>query len=125
MAKHAIAAQLPQIIANPARLAAFRTDLSDTHLRALLETITGAGISHITSTGDEEIILWNSNADSKMRYQLAAHPLHVWEIEKRFALDDEPLPAFRAIHPPAEFGENRWALRVNYHNLLSLEFGKH
>ncbi len=124
MAKQAIAVQLPQIIENPALLAAFRTDLTDAHLRALLETITGAGVSRITSTGDEEFLLWNNAANPAMRYQLAVHQTHVWEIEKRFALEDESLPAFRAIHPPSEFGQNRWALRVNYHHLLSLEFGK-
>ena len=120
MAKQAIAAQLPEIIENPARLAAFRTDLTNAHLRALLEIISGAGVSHIHTTGDEEILLWNNAADPEMRYQLAVHQTHVWEIEKRFALDDEPLPAFRAIHPPTEFGENRWALRVDYYGLTKI-----
>ena len=122
MAKQAIAEKLPQIIENPALLAAFRTDLTNVHLRALLETITGAGVSRITSTGDEEIILWNNAANPAMRFQLAVHQTHVWDIQKRFALEDDPLPAFRAIHPLTEFGENRWALHVDYCGLYITAF---
>jgi len=113
---------LPEIIQKPALLARSRPSVTDTQLRALLETITRTGIHRINHTGDDHIILWNHNPiqdDFPVSYQLAVNQIHSGYYDHSYHFEEGPVPEFAVFHPPTQFGNNSWELKVHYGNILT------
>lgn len=120
--KEAMLAHVQSITADPSALAVFKPALEKAHLRALLETITGAGIDHITNAGEELVILWNNREESFVAYQLSQQNWIVPHPGLRFQLEKDFLPKFKAFRPGRDFPADQTHLQINYGDLLSLSF---
>jgi len=114
---------LPEIIQNPELLARSRPTLTDTQLRALLETITRTGVHQITHSGEDTILLWNENPiqDSfPVNYHLTVNQLFRGYYDHPFHYERGPIPKFKIFQPQLHFMENPWELRINYGNVLTI-----
>lgn len=121
--------ELAQILAQPARLAAFRSALSDIQMRALLEVITGAGVDHHANTGEELLLVWNAAPDDKVRFSLTWENRRSWDFHRRFLLEDGSLPGFHCWRPAQDFvvhepsahaaSPNPWSLILDYHGIYT------
>lgn len=113
---------LPEIIQNPELLARTRPTLRDTHLRALLETISRTGVHRFCHTGEDTILLWNENPfqDSfPVTYHLTVNQLFHGYYNHPYHYERGPIPKFKVFNPPIHFGHNPWELRINYGNVLT------
>jgi alpha-glucosidase (family GH31 glycosyl hydrolase) len=123
LTKSGIVEYLPEIIKNPELLARPRPTLTDSHLQALLETITRSGVHRLTHSGDDNIILWNENPIQDtfpVTYHLAVNQLFWGYYDHGYHYESGPVPKFKVFHPPTQFGENAWELRVKYGNVLTI-----
>jgi alpha-glucosidase (family GH31 glycosyl hydrolase) len=117
---------LPEIIQNPAGLARWQPTLTDTQLRAMLETITRTGVDRVNHTGDDHILLWGHNPIQDkfpITYQLGVNQIHGGFYDHPYHYEEAPVPQFLAIHPPSQFGNNSWELKVHYGNILTVRLG--
>jgi alpha-glucosidase (family GH31 glycosyl hydrolase) len=116
-AKGVIYSNLPDIIANPAKLARFLPQLTQSQQRALLEVITGAGIDYTESTGDPLLVVWNNHADEHITQLFAmARMNHWWLYPDRNPWASDVAPRFIAYRPKVDFGEkNPWVIQLNYY----------
>jgi len=115
--------EMPKIVRDPSLLSRTRPTLSDMQLLALLETITRSGFHRIQNHGDDHIILWNNNPiqDSfPVTYHLTVNQLHQGYFENPYYYEYGPIPLFKVFHPPSQFGDNPWELRVNYGEVLAV-----
>jgi hypothetical protein len=132
---------LPDLAAAPTRLAAFRPALEDSHLRALLESITGAGIHHITHTNEELVVLWNNRVSQTSKvsgeqtsnenheqnfgslnvsYQLSTENTRVWQAHDRFQIERGAAPPFKCVNPARALKDVKWRVTLNYGDILSV-----
>jgi alpha-glucosidase (family GH31 glycosyl hydrolase) len=121
---------LPEIATDPARLIAFRPVLQDSHLRALLETLTNAGIHHITHTNDEILVLWNNRTKTsevsedvgnlKVGYQLSTEHTSVWQARDRFKAERGTVPPFKSFTPAREMKDMNWEITLKYGDVLAV-----
>jgi hypothetical protein len=121
-AKMELAENLPEIIQNPALLARARPTLTDSQLRALLETITRTGVHRINHIGDDHILLWNHNPIQEafpVTYHLSVNQLWGY-YDRPYHHEKGIVPAYKVLHPPSQFGNNPWELRVNYGDILTV-----
>ena len=117
---------LPEIIQNPAHLARWQPTLTEIQLRALLETITRTGVERINHTGDDHIVLWNHNPLQNkfpITYQLAVNQIHSGHYNHPYHYEEASVPEFLIFHPPSQFGNNSWELKVRYGNILTVRIG--
>jgi alpha-glucosidase (family GH31 glycosyl hydrolase) len=122
-AKAALAGLLPEILQDPAKLGRHLLQLTESQFRALMETITGAGIEYSTATGKGLLLMWNNAADPHVTHQFAlGNFVEWWHYRDQFPWSDQGLPKFKAYWPEAEFGpKNDWYLQVNYYNVDSVK----
>ena len=114
---------LPDLIANPAGLAAFRPALAPQHLRALLEVILQAGVHQQNRTGEETLVLWNNRQDGRIRYQLSTEHHRTWHARDRLRLAEETVPAFLGLTSgKALLKDAHWNLRLRYAEILDWDF---
>ena len=121
-AKMGLVDLLPEIITNPELLTRSRPSLTDNQLRALLETITRAGLHRINHVGDDHIILWNNNPIQDkfpVTYHLTVN--QIWGFyDQPYHYEHGPVPEFKVFHPSSHFANNPWELRVSYGNVLTI-----
>ncbi|NUM45314.1 MAG: DUF5110 domain-containing protein [Anaerolineales bacterium] len=115
-AKQVLYNALPDLLADPARLAAFRPTLADAHLRALLETITGAGVHRVAHTNEEMVILWNTGTQGALplTYHLSTENTRAWQALNRFEVETGPVPAFKGFLPARDWARKVWEVGVRY-----------
>jgi len=118
--KQVLYLNLPEILEDPERLAAFRPALTTAQMRALLEVITGAGLHHFAHTGVETLVLWNNAQNPDARYQFAVEHFKRWLHKKRFSLEEGVVPEFKAFLPGQLMEDDRWSLDFQYGRLLTL-----
>jgi hypothetical protein len=119
-AKMGIAQRLPQIIEDPMRLARYTLALSESQLRALLETILDAGVEHNDHSGKELLVLWNNNDDERVTHRLSVQHRHRWMPEDRFRVQQGTAPRFKAMSPDRQMPDSDWQLVIHLSPLLSL-----
>jgi hypothetical protein len=115
---------LPEIIQNPELLARTRPTLKDTHLRALLETITRTGVHRFNHAGEDTILLWNENPFHEtfpVTYHLTVNQLFHGYYNHPYHYERGTIPKFKVFNPPIHFGHNPWELRINYGNVLTVK----
>ena len=90
--KSLIDKRLNDIIAHPAILADFELLVSARVLRALAETVTGAGAHQITDPADGErrTVLWNNQAVADVLFEFVGRPIVGWSAVRRSG----PVPKF-------------------------------
>ncbi|GAB4580356.1 MAG: glycoside hydrolase family 31 protein [Anaerolineales bacterium] len=113
---------LPTLMADPARLAAFRPSLHPSQLRALLERLTRAGLHRVTHANEEVMVLWNHSPHVGMAptYHLAVEHYRRWTSPNRFQLAGGPVPAFRGLFPARELKETHWEVGLRYGEVLEV-----
>ncbi len=118
-AKWALAARFGDMLTDPGVLATYLAVLSKAQLRALLETLTSAGVEHITTAGEELIVLWNNHQNNDVRYERSTEQTRVYDMAQRFHLEKSPLPRFKAIRPASEPAYPA-LLQVHYNDLMKI-----
>lgn len=121
-AKAAIVERLEEIMATPALLADYAVELKDSHRRAMLEVITGAGVDYNRNSGRDVIVLWNNHERDDVGHRLSAVRRRQWEWARRFRATAGPVPRFQAIMPKESLADARWELSLTYGDLLTLHF---
>ena len=124
-AKAALAALIPEIIADPGRLAQFLLTLTDSQARALYEVITGAGIELTATTGQRLVVMWNNHSDTRVTCQRAvAHHHEWWRYPERFPWSNETLPRFEALHVDESIGHgDPWVVQATYYGTFTHKVG--
>lgn len=121
--KSGIVDLLPEIIQNPELLARSRPTLKDSQLRALLETITRAGVHRYWHTGEDTILVWNENPIQNsfpVTYHLTVNQLGHGHYDHPYHYESGPVPNFKVFHPSEQFRQNPWELSVIYGNVLTV-----
>ncbi len=119
--KQAVHANAAAIIADPTVLAAFKPILEESHLRAILELLTGAGVDHLTNSGPEQLILWNNNQDPIATYQISPQQLNADLPRRRDRQAMDTIPRFRSIRPDKDFPDRKTELAVSYGDMLTIK----
>ncbi|HUF39784.1 MAG TPA: TIM-barrel domain-containing protein [Anaerolineales bacterium] len=109
---------VPEIVADPEKLPAFKVSFKDAHLRALLEVLLGAGVYTTAHTGEPQVVVWNRDGRPEVTYGLATEHHRTWLSSERFQLERGQVPAFKAWWPAREFKEAHWLLTVRFGDLL-------
>ncbi len=120
-AKRSIYTNRQEIQADPGQLEAYLPALTHSQLRLLLELLTGAGVEHITSTGEELLVVWNNRADPTIALRVVSEILPMFDPQRRFPHESGIAPRFRAFHPQADFRQPT-LVELMYGNLLKEEF---
>jgi hypothetical protein len=120
-AKEELAKKLPDLVKNPQGLGSFLPMLNNSQMRALLETLTGAGLDYSRATGEPLLVLWNRCGDEKVTYHSALNRVHQWwRYSDRCPYSGGTLPRFMVIRPRSDFGEgDSWKLILNYYGLYT------
>ena len=116
-AKYALDSCLEDVLSEPGLLGAYLAVLTKPQMRALLEVITGTGVEHITTAGEELIILWNNHNDPGFTYQISKEWLSNHRPKERFELQKGTVPQFMVFHPKEDWIYPN-LLEVNYRDLL-------
>ena len=131
--KDAFLKRIPQIINDPYELASFQIALTRPQMRAILETITSAGVEKIDNIGEEPyLIFWNNQNRQDITYLFSYEWKKVWP-PKFYDAEQGVLPKFQIIrsNPEAEQDLPQWMLergeppalwQINYGNLLKVIF---
>lgn len=122
-AKSSLAADLPRLIDQPQGLGRFASILAPVQMRALLETITGAGIDTTDSTGEQLVVMWNNANDPQVTQLFAlARVIHWYRFKEHYPSANGVLPHFHAFHPKKDFGEgNPWVMQVQYYGVNQVQ----
>jgi hypothetical protein len=120
LAKSSIASRLEELLSDPGLLAAYQAVLTRSQLRAMLETLTGAGIEHITNTEEELIILWNNDENQDVTFLLSVEILHVYVPSERFHLEKGMLPRSQVYRPAEDFSIYPAVLQISYYDSLKI-----
>ncbi len=124
----AMHARLPAIAEDAAR---FGVQVPPEQLEGLVEIIAEDGTRRLgQDSGKDIIVMWNNQAKESaastedrpspggMRYTLGGYNFR----PRTVIAESEPVPTFKAIVTGKLFSAGPWTLRVNYFDLLSLDF---
>jgi hypothetical protein len=114
--KLAIHKALDSILDDPALLFTDMVLLDDTHARALLEVVSGAGIDLVTTAMQNDVIVaWNGRGDERVRMRWST-----WNFVERFGGDSGTPPRSWAQIVPRD---RQWKLRISYYGEAVYEVG--
>mgnify|MGYP002713124183 CR=1 FL=1 len=128
--RNQLAEKLPQIIAEPEKLAPYLVTMKQAHIRALCELLYEAGVHHIADTHHPTLlILWNNREDDAIRYRYGDAYLFFGMVNS--TTDHRgALPRYQAIIPEIKkwthgasdehVHRTQWSLQVDYHTLASI-----
>jgi alpha-glucosidase (family GH31 glycosyl hydrolase) len=119
-AKAAIAAALDNICADPDYLAPFQVALSESQLRALLETTRQAGCHHLPQGvgREEKLILWNNRQEEKLRLWTAVWRDNIWDVTRQFPASGGVIPRSLVAAVPS----HRWQINLHYGPEITLAY---
>jgi alpha-glucosidase (family GH31 glycosyl hydrolase) len=115
--------ELDTLLDDPAQLAAYQVALSRPQMRALLETMTGAGLEHIANAGEELVVAWNNPAARQpipARLSLSQEIIHEYNWFQRCRLESGEAPAFKVFRPAVDFAAGPTAVQFSYADLLKV-----
>jgi hypothetical protein len=117
--KARMAVDLEPMIAEPSRLGRFLPHLTESQMRAMMETLTGAGVDITSSTGEPLVVVWNNHADEGVQHVFALSRLqHFWMYKDHNPWSSGTLPRFQPFRPKTDFGSgNPWTLVVDYYGI--------
>jgi hypothetical protein len=105
-AKDAFRKRIPELLKNPNDLAAFQVAMTRSQLRAVLETITGAGVERIANIDEEPfLIFWNNQERQDITYLASYEWLKVIPSQTYYA-ERMVLPRFKVVRSNPELDEN-------------------
>jgi alpha-glucosidase (family GH31 glycosyl hydrolase) len=119
-AKSSIASRLVELISDPGLLATYQAVLTRSQLRAMFETLTGAGVEHITNTEEELIVLWNNDENPDVTFLLSVEVLHVYTSSERYHLERGALPRSQVYRPAEDFSIYPAVVQVSYYDSLKI-----
>jgi hypothetical protein len=121
--KTAIQARLPDILADPMEITRFQVAFTPSQKRALIEVLAGAGMEHITTAGEEILVMWNNQMREDFKYLFSGVNFPYAGAADRFRLETTVLPKFRLIKPASEFNLTRWGHDFKLPAIIQAEFG--
>ena len=124
--KHQLLNQLAEVLDDAGLLVRYSAIMRPSQIRAMMETITGAGIDYTESTGDPLVVVWNNNNNANVTHQFSLARLHhFWRQKERYPWYNKTAPRFQSYHPKAEFGEgNSWYAQLSYYGFGTVRVGK-
>ena len=122
--KAGLAQNLEGLAMAPEFLTKLRPVMKEAQLRALLETITRAGMHRVTEDGDDHLLIWNSGGYDLVEYDLNVIQLHrPYHFEGHQYDEAGAVPEYKLFNPPVQMHKNPWELRFRYGNVLELASG--
>ncbi len=119
--KASLLEQMPAILADPSLLANYVIPMQPSQMRALLETITEAGMTYIDHAGaDRPLILWNNNSDPGIAYQLNTFHEIRWYTHRVYRPETGMVPATHILHGAELDKSDQWKLTFHYGPTLTL-----
>ena len=116
--KQVLYSSIPEIVADPKRLTAFRVLLSDRQIQALLEVLLEAGVHLVGHVNEPVLLLWNRKADPSITYELSIENHRYWLGSKRFQVEKERVPPYKGYVISRDFNDVKWKLLLKYGDLL-------
>ena len=110
-----------EIAANPLLLATYQFALTCTQMRALVETLLGAGIEQYTKAGEELLIVWNNTGRKEFSWLISGERLP-WGAGEHYRLEQGNVPVFQAIRPGEEYQLKRWRHEFKFTTMIQVDF---
>ena len=115
-----LAAHLNDLLADPARLAFFRTRLHPAQVRALAEVLFEAGLHRETADGKPRLIAWNRARRPEIAWVFTGQRPGPWWQSGRGFVERGRLPAARFVVPDRELDPSGWEIRLLYGDTLEV-----
>jgi len=113
--KRGIEWALDKIISNPEKLHSYMVNMASSQIKALMETITQAGMEQIDLYDrGEALLLWNNRQDENVSFAFSSENTKVWETSSRFHSDSGMVLRSQIIVAPAH-----WYLDIDYYHRYS------
>ncbi len=113
--------QMPAILADPSLLTNYAIPVQPAQTRALLETITEAGMTYIEHAGpDRPLILWNNRLDPTVTFQLNAFHEIRWHTRRVYRPEMGMVPSSHILHGAELDKSDKWRLTFQYGRTLNL-----
>jgi len=119
-AKRGLSLRLDEILVDFEALGAYRTALSDTQLRALLEVLLGAGMHVCEDSGEAFAVVWNNREDQRASVRWSVENRRTWDPQRRFRQEHGPAPHFARYPLAVAAGDGPVSLTLAYGSLLAL-----
>ena len=119
-AKRGLCVRLHEILADYEVLGAYRTALSDSQLRALLEVLFGAGVHVCEDTGEAFAVLWNNHEDQRTLVRWSQENRSTWDPQCRFRQEHGPAPRFARFALAQAASHGPFSLTLSYASLLAV-----
>lgn len=118
--KSVLIERLDDFRADPGALADYALHMTPSQQRALIETITGAGLHRIDAPfATPHVLLWNPQPGPGARYNATWADRNFWTGRERYHTQAGPIPAFTTFVPDADAPE--WRVTANFFDVLTLE----
>ena len=118
--KESLYLDLPAITGDPVNIVKYFSLISENQSQALVETLLGAGVERIKTTGKaDELIVWNNTANSRVRRLLSATGVVTawWQFANPIQRDGVA-PEFEVISIGIDMADRNWRLQLNLADLL-------
>ncbi len=118
--KSVLIERLDDLRADPGALADYALHMTPSQQRALIETITGAGLHRIDAPfATPHVLLWNPQPGPGARYNATGADRNFWMGRERYHTQAGPIPAFTTFVPDAD--APKWRVTANFFDVLTLE----
>ena len=120
-AKRGLYVRMHEILADFEVLGAYRTALSDSQLRALLEILSGAGVHVCEDTGEAFAVVWNNLDDQRIIVRWSLENLGTWDPQQRFRQEQGPAPRFAHFRLAQAASNGPCSLTLAYGALFAVD----
>jgi hypothetical protein len=120
-AKRGLSVRLHEILADFDVLGAYRTALSDSQLRALIEILSGAGVHVCEDTGEAFAVVWNNRDDPRIIVRWSLENRGTWDPQQRFRQEQGPAPRFAHFRLAQAASHGPCSLTLAYGSLLAVD----
>ncbi|MCQ1551294.1 MAG: DUF5110 domain-containing protein [Candidatus Accumulibacter phosphatis] len=120
-AKRGLYVRMHEILADFDVLGAYRTALSDSQFRALLEILSGAGVHVCEDTGESFAVVWNNLDDQRIIVRWSLENLGTWDPQQRFRQEQGPAPRFAHFRLAQAASNGPCSLTLAYGALFAVD----
>ncbi|TMQ74627.1 TIM-barrel domain-containing protein [Candidatus Accumulibacter phosphatis] len=120
-AKRGLYVRMHEILADFDVLGAYRTALSDSQFRALLEILSGAGVHVCEDTGESFAVVWNNLDDQRIIVRWSLENRGTWDPQQRFRQEQGPAPRFAHFRLAQAASNGPCSLTLAYGTLFAVD----
>ena len=118
--KRVLQSRKKNIFENVNELLPLKMSLTSSQMRSLVEIILESGVEYSTSSGKEEIVIWNNNENPYCTWTYMAEQA-VWE--NPYHIEQGQIPAFRVIEPQVDLEQSLWGHDIKFTGMVQIDYG--